>query len=277
MDQLAALERARELLDPDEDPRRWLRCNVMMCNSLRWGPVPAAEAIARIEATTWTGDTANVGRATFTAALRAMLGQFEDGRNEARAAREYLEERGMRMRVAGSSMQRSEVEELAGDLEAANLTLDEGIDILKSMGEMAVLSTLAGMRAAVLYRLGRRKEAEASVLMAQENGSPQDIATQVKWRNVAAELAADDGDLRDAERVIGEAVELVEPTDFLEMRAETFEAQAHVEARAGRPEGWQAALDRALGEHERKGNLVGASRIREQQAAGPPEPVVAAG
>ncbi|HEY8921193.1 MAG TPA: AAA family ATPase, partial [Candidatus Limnocylindria bacterium] len=276
MDELAALERARELLDPDEDPRHWLRCNVMICNSLRWGPVPAAEAITRIEAITWVGDTGKVGRAVFTAALRAMLGQFDHARNEARASREYLEERGMRMRVAGSAMQRSAVEELAGDLGAADLALGEGIDILKSMGEKGVLSTLAGMRAAVLYRLGRSKDAEASVLLAQETGSPQDIATQVGWRNVAAQLAADEGRLADAERVIGEAVELIEPTDFLELRGGAFEALAHVEGRAGRPDAWKAALDRAIAEHERKGNLVAASRLREQLVAGAPDPVASA-
>jgi class 3 adenylate cyclase/tetratricopeptide (TPR) repeat protein len=274
-DQLAALERARELLDPDEDPRSWLLCNVMVCNSLRWGPVPAPEAIARIEAVTWVGDAGKAGRGAFTAALRAMLGQFDDARDEVRASRQYLEERGMRMRVAASSMQRSAVEELAGDLEAADLVLNEGIDVLSTMGETGVLSTLAAMRAAVLYRLGRRKDAEASVLLAQEKGSPQDIATQVGWRGPAAQLAADDGRLAEAERLIGQAVDLVEPTDFLEVRAATYEALAHVHARAGRPDGWKAALERSLGEHERKGNLVRAGRVRDQLVAGPPEPVAA--
>jgi class 3 adenylate cyclase len=276
MDQLAALERARELLDPGEDPRLWLQSTAEMCNSLRWGPVPAAEAIARIEAMTWVGDTGDLGRASFTAPLLAMLGQFDHARDEARAARKYLEERGMRMRVGDLALQVGTVEELAGDLEAADRVFGDGIDILQSMGETGVVSTLAGMRAVVLYRLGRREDTEASVLLAQETGSPQDISTQVYWRGPAAKLAADDGRLADAERLIAEAIELVEPTDFLELRGGAFEALAHVEARAGRPDGWKAALDRALAEHERKGNLVAAARVREQQAAGPPEPVVAA-
>jgi class 3 adenylate cyclase len=276
MDQLAALERARELLDPGENPSLWRRCNAAICNSLRWGPVPAAEAIARIEATTWGDDAADAARAGFTAALRAMLGQFDEARDDARGARRYLEERGMRMRVGGSALQGGTVEELAGDLEAADRVLSDGIEILQSMGETGVQSTLAGMRAAVMYRLGRREETEASALLAQETGSQQDIATQAYWRGPAAKLAADDGRLADAERLIGEAVELVEPTDFLELRGGVFEALAHVEARAGRPEGWKAALDRALAEHGRKGNLVAAARVRELQAAGPPEPVVVA-
>jgi hypothetical protein len=275
MDELAALERAQALLDPGEDPRLWVRSTVMICNTLRWGPVPAAEAIARIEAVNWGGDAAGVGRVGFTAPLRAMLGQFDQAREEGRAARQYLEERGMRMRVGATALQRGAVEELAGDFEAADLIVRDGIEILQSIGETGVLSTLAGMRAAILYRLGRRAEAEAAILMAQEAGSPQDIATQVGWRVVAAQLAADDGRVTDADRLIGEAVELIEPTDFLEMRGAAFGALAHVEARSGRPDAWRAALERALAEHEQKGNLVDATRVREQLAAGPPEPVAA--
>jgi hypothetical protein len=129
------------------------------------------------------------------------------------------------------------------------------------------------MRANILYRLGRRQESEAAVRLAREIGAPNDIATQVDWRAAAAKLAADDGRVADAERLIGEAVELVEPTDFLELRGRAFEALAHVEARAGRPDGWKAGLDRALAEHEQKGNLVAAGRVRERQSAGPPEAV----
>jgi len=68
-------------------------------------------------------------------------------------------------------------------------------------------------------------------------------------------------------------VEMVEPTDYLEFRAGAFEALAHVEARAGRVDGWRSALERALAEHDRKGNLVMAAGVREQLASGPPERV----
>jgi hypothetical protein len=114
---------------------------------------------------------------------------------------------------------------------------------------------------------------EAAVRLAQETGALNDIATQADWRSAAAQLAADDGRRSDAERIIGEAIALVEPTDFLELRARAFEALARVEARAGRTDGWKAALGRALAEHDRKGNLVDARRVRELLASGPPEPV----
>jgi hypothetical protein len=111
---------------------------------------------------------------------------------------------------------------------------------------------------------------EAAIDLAQETGAPTDISTQAGWRWVAAMAAADDGRMDEARSLIDEAVEIVEPTDFPEMRAGTFEALAHVEARDGRPEAWKAALERALAEHERKGNLVAAKRVREQLAQGAP-------
>jgi hypothetical protein len=81
--------------------------------------------------------------------------------------------------------------------------------------------------------------------------------------------AADDGKIDQARHVIAEAVALAEPTDFLELRADVFEALAHVEARAGQQEAWQAALERALAEHERKANLVSAQRVRDLLDGGP--------
>ncbi|HSF04135.1 MAG TPA: hypothetical protein VLA62_14095, partial [Solirubrobacterales bacterium] len=89
----------------------------------------------------------------------------------------------------------------------------------------------------------------------------------------SAKLAADDGRHAEAQRLIDEAVELVEPTDFLEMRGAAYEGLAHVKARAGDVDGWKAALERALAEHDRKGNLVSAGRVRDELAAGPPGPV----
>jgi hypothetical protein len=82
--------------------------------------------------------------------------------------------------------------------------------------------------------------------------------------------AADDGRIDEADRLIAEAVQMVEPTDFLELRGDTFEALAHVEGRAGRTEGWKSALERALAEHERKENLVSAQHVRKLLKQGPP-------
>jgi hypothetical protein len=108
----------------------------------------------------------------------------------------------------------------------------------------------------------------------RETGAPSDIATQAGWRIPAALIAADSGRQDEAERLIGEAVERVDPTDFLLLRGQVQEGLAHVEARAGRRDAWRGALERALHEYEQKGVLPWARRVRDAIAAGPPQPVV---
>jgi class 3 adenylate cyclase len=269
MENLAALERARALIDRNEDPRIWLRVTGFLWNSLRWGPVPAHEAIARIEEDEREDDAGSGRRLAMTAPLLAMQGRFDEARARYEAGRRFFEERGLQMLVGTQTMNHATVEVLAGDLDAADRELSAGIDILKAIGETGALSTLASMRAEVLYRLGRREEMDAAVELARQTGAPADIATQANWRWVAAMAAADDGRMEEARGLINEAIELLQPTDFPEMRAGAFEAQAHVEARAGRTEEWRAALERALAEHERKANLVAAKRVREQLGQGP--------
>ena len=63
---------------------------------------------------------------------------------------------------------------------------------------------------------------------------------------------------------------MVEPTDFLELRGDTFEALAHVEDAPAGTDGWKSALERALAEHEQKENLVSAQHIRDLLEQGPP-------
>jgi len=202
-----------------------------------------------------------------------MQGRIDEARTRALAGRAWLEERGLRRLVGANALHAGSLEGIAGNFEAAASAFGEGIAILRSIGETGVLSTLAAMRATPLYRLGRREEAEASIRLAQETGAQNDIATQVDWRVAAAQLAADAGHDAEAKRIAVEAVELVEPTDFLELRARAFEAVAHVEARGRRPDGWKAALERALGEHDQKGNVMNARRVRDLLAAGPPEAI----
>jgi class 3 adenylate cyclase len=269
MDTLSALERARALMDPWEDPALWFETHVAAWNALRHGPVPAPEAIDRIEREASGRDAPGVSGEGFTGPLMAMLGRFEEARTMVASARAYLLDRGLMLRVGGTSLPHAYIETLAGDFEAAARDLASGIGILRGMGETGVLSTLAALHANALYRLGRLDQMAAAIALAQESGAPNDIATQAAWRQVAAMATADDGRLEEAERLIGEAVEMVEPTDFLELRADTYAALAHVEALAGRTDAWKAALERALGEHERKGNLVGAKRVRGLLEKGP--------
>ena len=271
MDSLAEHERARELMEPGEDPRQWLFQIFQIRNALRYGPVPVSEAIRRSTAMRSTTDDAlDPPLGAVLAPLLAMQGHFDEARARLKETHDYIDERGLIVRRGGFALAGGWIELLAEDFQAAERELAAGIAVLREIGETGVLSTLAAMQAKALYLLGRRDEMEAAIALAQETGAPTDIATQAEWRYVAAMAAADDGRVEEADRLISEAVEMVEPTDFLELRGDTFEALAHVSARAGRPAAWKAALERSLAEHERKGNLVSAQHVRSLLEQGLP-------
>jgi class 3 adenylate cyclase len=270
MDNLAAMQQSRDLMEPGEDPRLWQFTSQQIRNALRYGPVPVREALAREAELNLAGDAADNTRGHFLAPLLAMEGRFDEARSKLASTRDYLRERGMSLRLGSIALAGGTIEFLAEDIEAAQRELASGIAVLKEMGETGVLSTLASMQARALYLLGRRDEMEAAIALAREAGSPNDISTQSEWRFVAAMAAADDGQPDEAERLIGEAVELLEPTDFLEYRGNAFEALAHVEGRAGHADAREAALRRALAEHERKGNVVSAQHIRKLLEQSPP-------
>jgi len=162
------------------------------------------------------------------------------------------------------------LERLAGDLEGLGCGVRRWhCHPSVTRRDCGALYLVSDASAGVLHELGRAEEAEAAIRLAKESGAPDDIATQGYWRSAVAELAADNGRIAEAERALGEAIALVEPTDFLELRRRIFEAQARVEARAGRPDGWGAALARAIAEYEAKGDIVTPPRLRDRLTAGP--------
>jgi len=263
------LEEAASLVPQGVEPGMRMALSAQYCNALRYGPMPAAEAIRAIEA--WSSDRGRPGTLlVFTAPLLAMGGDFGEAHRRADEDLSFMRERGLRLRIGSHPLVTAPIWTLEGDLERAHAVLAEGIEILQSIGETGVLSTLAAMDANALYHLGRREEVLSALDLARRTGSRDDIATQAHLRATAALVSADDGRSEEAERLIDEALAMVEATDFLELRALVRESQAGVAARAGHPEAWRAAMEAALAEHERKGNLVAATHVRGELAAGPP-------
>ena len=65
-----------------------------------------------------------------------------------------------------------------------------------------------------------------------------------------------------AEALGREAVDLVEPIDLLLLKGTVYDALGEVLARAGKIDEAAAVLERAVGVHEQKGNVVSARRSR---------------
>lgn len=231
-----------------------------------WGPAPVPEAMRRCEEVlaSSSGESAlQASAAAKLACLQAMVGEFGGARALVRKSKSLYLERGHVFSGAGGSELYAYVETLAGDDEAAARELREGYDMLEHLGEKGVLSTLAGYLANSLCALGRSEEAHTFSLRAEETAADDDVTSHVLWRRVRAKLAARRGAFDEGETLAREAVVLLEPTDALDYKADTFRDLAHVRELGGRLSLAAEAAERAVSLYEQKGNLVSARSTRK--------------
>jgi class 3 adenylate cyclase/tetratricopeptide (TPR) repeat protein len=198
--------------------------------------------------------------------LEAMRGNFDTARELCREARERARERGQLLFAAEISMQESEVELYAGNDQRASEVALQGVTELGRLGEQGWMSTVAGHAAEALYRLGQDDEAWRLTETAAEATSDDDVISQMLIRQVRAKILARRGELDDAERRAREALTLGEPTDSLEVKANSYCDLATVLAVAGKSDAALDALARARALFEEKGHTAGVARVEELRA-----------
>jgi tetratricopeptide (TPR) repeat protein len=235
------------------------------------GPRPVAAALRRCREilAQAPGDQlleANVGYAM--ASAEAMRGRFDEARVLAARSTAINEEVGRPFALAAWSAWPGTVELLAGDLEVAERIFRSGYETLVSLGEKLNLSSIAASLAETLYLQGRQEEAERLAIVSEEATSPDDVWAQVAWRSARSKILARRGDVDEAERLAGEAVELIAPTDALNMRAHALSSLAHVLAAAERAEEAAEHMAEAIRLYEAKGNVAAAAKARAAAAPG---------
>jgi tetratricopeptide (TPR) repeat protein len=198
--------------------------------------------------------------------MEAMLGRFEEGRAKQRRGLEHFADLGMKVTVGGMSIPVGNAEEWAGDLEAAERTYREALELLDAIGEKGYLSTLAAVLADLLYQRGRMDESEEMARVAEEAGATDDIATQNIWRGVRAKVIARRGEHQEAVALAEEGVALTEGTDSWDMRAGALLDLGEVLELAGRPDDARRATREALHLYEKKGIVPLIERVRGRLA-----------
>jgi tetratricopeptide (TPR) repeat protein len=243
-----------------EDSHEEARIVDSLCTSLLWGPAPAPEAIERCEEMlAWSRRSrvmeANIGISL--AGLKAMRGDFEQARALAGSARQTYRELGLRLAVAGLTQVSGPLELLAGDLDAAEQELREGLEIMQPLGSIGYQAALL---ANVLLRRGETDAAERLASIAQAEAADANIAAQVIWRGVKAQLEANPS-------LAEEAVAVADRTDDLNLRADALVNLAESLRLAGAPDQAADTLQRAVQLYEQKGNVVGATRAAKLASA----------
>lgn len=163
-----------------------------------------------------------------------------------------------------SSQQLGECMRRVGRFEDAERFFRAGVDGLDRLGETGFNSTMTALLAQALCDLGRWDEAEGLVERSREMAALDDFASQAEWRIAMARILTFRGQADEALVVVDEAIEIVEPTDYLEMLAEGHEVRGRVLAALVRSDEARAEFEEALRDFERKGSVPAAARVRRQ-------------
>jgi class 3 adenylate cyclase/tetratricopeptide (TPR) repeat protein len=231
------------------------------------GPTPAKDGIARCRDVfdRAHGDRKAMATALFSqAGLEANLGRFDEARELFRGARALLEEVALVVWMAGALTQAlGWALLLEGRPDVAERELRRGYETLSGVGEVSLLSTVAGILAEAIYAQGRYDEAERFTRISEGSAGAEDVYSQVLWRSVRGKCVAREGKTTEALDLARDAVTLVESTDSLDLRCHTLMCQAEVFRLAGRTTQAETILHEAIRTAEQKQNLVGARRGRE--------------
>jgi predicted ATPase/class 3 adenylate cyclase len=264
----ALVERAREHARRAGDRRLALDASRRLVLAWAHGPMPTEEALESLDAITAGDDLLLSGyMAGSRAMLEAMLGRFDDARRSLALGLETREQLGQRVLAESARGQIGGfIEQLAGDLAAAERPLRRSFEELERLGEKAWLSTNAAQLGEVLVAQGRLDEAEELARLSEEAASPDDVISQSILWAVRAGVLAGRGDFESGERAARRAVEIAERSDFLNHQADMYVVLAGVLSLAGRTDEAAAALEEALERYEQKGNVVSAANARERLA-----------
>ncbi len=237
-------------------PEEQARLEDELCTALLDGPGGVEHALARCEELLAGGRDTRLGEANVlssVAGLRALNGDFDGARGAVVRAAELYRELGMPFALAGLRKIAGDVEVLAGDLDAAEAELREGLGLISHVGARAIV---AASLAHVLVSRGLEDEARALVADAEEVAGPF-YAAQVLWRSAKARLLSVDGSGAEPLPLAREAVALAAGTDALVLRGQALVSLAQVASAAGAADEAAAAAAEALEAYRRKGGSAG--------------------
>jgi len=193
-----------------------------------------------------------------------MCGRFERARTVGADARQHLADVGHGLWLANLAQSTAHVEELAGDLDAAEFEYERSCAALLALGESSYLSTVAGGLARLLARRGKWAAAREAVDMARLHGSAEDAMTQVLIKEAEGLIAAGAADSRSARSAHAASLELLVGTEVPDDAAEAYVVGAEIESMLGDASAERHHLEHALPLFEEKGNVARSRWVAER-------------
>ena len=232
---------------------------------IAYGPTPAREGVAFCDMLA-ESDIANVADKAHAlqvrALLLAMLGDVGAARSSSARALAMIEEFELTLQRGTYAIDVGLAELLAGDLDRSERELRRGHELLVEIGDTGVRSSVDAILSDVLFLQGRDDEALVLAEESRAAGAIDDLDSQPRWRGARGRALSRRGDQEEALELVGEALALLEPTDFIGQHAYVCDVHGEVLAASGRVDEAVEAVERAIAFHERKGNVVSAGRSR---------------
>jgi class 3 adenylate cyclase/tetratricopeptide (TPR) repeat protein len=244
------------------DARQVSRLSASYLYALSEGPSPAAEGILRAEELMASGLLDRQAEAILllvVAPLHAMSKDFDRARELASRAEELLEELGAAAISARTSFDWGRIELMAGNPRTAAARLQAGFRRLTDMNENYVRPNIAALLAKALFETGSVDEASAFATVAAEIASADDVDAQVMLRSVQARVLDARGHAAEAAATAQVVVDLMRDADWPVLKADAlFDVSEVLEVTHAQR---AALLEEARMLYERKGHLVGLSRV----------------
>jgi class 3 adenylate cyclase len=233
-----------------------------------FGPAPVEEALHLHDVALNLVErslAAQTGLVYGRAALYAMRGDVETWQAETRRADRMLEE--LPASTTNLFQSRGEAPRLLGRLDVAERFFRQVTEFWDERGETAFNSTITALHALVLCDLERFDEAADQAARSREITAEDDFASLAGWRMAQARVESHRGNHDRAIALAEEAIEVMEPTDYLTWQGEGDEVHGMVLAAAGRTEDARRAYARSIERFERKGVAPAVERVRGRSAA----------
>jgi class 3 adenylate cyclase len=265
----AALEIALEHAVAAGEEREAAEIKLWLATGAIYGPTPVAEGLAltrtmleEAHGVRWV-EASLLGNRGY---LLAMADRPDEARAHYARSRAIYEELGMTFALAARAVVPAGIEQMAGDLEAAERELVAGHDRLKAMGENELRSTMAATLAHVLHEQGRDDEAEQYARASEEVSAEEDVGSQVLWRSALAKVLARRDGSAEAADLAQEAVALAATTDMLSLHGAAVLDLARVLALLNGGTAPTALVAEARALFERKGDAASLRRVAAEFA-----------
>jgi tetratricopeptide (TPR) repeat protein len=135
---------------------------------------------------------------------------------------------------------------------------------LTQAGEHGYASTVAGHLANLYVVVGRYAEADHYATLAQEMSSPDDIDARARGLRSKARVLASRGDHAQALDLVAQAIAIVDATDYLDLRGETYVDLAEVRLSTGDAARARSAFETARSAFLGKGVSVEVARVDQR-------------